>query len=214
MTDPPAEPPFEHYFAARPRVPSRRRELRFLYRGEVLAFETDRGVFGAEGLDPGTALLIEALNVGSTDRVLDLGCGWGAVGIAAAKAASEGQVVLTDVNHRAIVLARANVRRNHIANAAVRPVSGFDRLDDERFDVIATNPPYHVGRDVILGLLGEVPRHLTPRGRLLMVGKGSHGIRFYQDWLTAHWAERVEVVVRGGGYRVLDARPKVASLHP
>lgn len=213
MADPPPEAPFEHYFTERPRSPSRRRELRFLYRGEVLSFETDRGVFGSEALDPGTALLIESLTVGADERVLDLGCGWGPLGIAAAKAAPQGRVLLTDVNRRAIVLAKANLRRNRIPNAEVRPGSGFDRLAGERFDLIVTNPPYHIGREFILRLLEEVPRHLTERGRLLLVGKGSHGIRFYQQWLSDHWAERVEVLARGGGYRVLEARPKVTILH-
>lgn len=213
MADAEDPAPFEHYYSERPRVPSHRRELRFLYRGEVLSFEADRGVFGSEGLDPGTALLIEALHVGPNDRVLDLGCGWGAIGIAAAKAAVGGRAVLTDVNRRAVLLARANVRRNHVLNADVRPGSGFDRLAGERFDLIAMNPPYHVGREFLLHLLEEVPRHLTEGGRFLMVGKGSHGIRFYQGWLAAHWAASVEVPVRGGGYRVLEARPKLASLH-
>ena len=70
------------YFSERPRVRSAKSELRFLYRGELLAFTVDRGVFAGRELDTGTALLIENLPVGRKDRVLDLGCGWGAVGVA------------------------------------------------------------------------------------------------------------------------------------
>jgi len=71
------EPVAEQYFAERPRSASVKRELKFLYRGELIAFRVDAGVFASHGLDPGTALLIENLALRPTDRVLDLGCGWG-----------------------------------------------------------------------------------------------------------------------------------------
>ncbi|MCI4325723.1 MAG: methyltransferase [Thermoplasmata archaeon] len=202
----------DHYFTERPRSPSSRRQLRFLFRGTVLVFEVDRGVFGSSGLDPGTALLIECLGVRPSDRVLDLGCGWGPVGVAAAKAAPEGRTVLTDVNRRAIALARRNVRRNGVENAEVRPGSLFAPVGEERFDLIASNPPFHAGRELVLRLLTEAPEHLTDDGRLLIVGKGSQGIRFYQEWLAEHWAKSVEVLARGGGYRVVEARRRPPSV--
>ncbi len=196
----------DHYFTERPRSATAPTQRRFLYRGEILHFEVDRGVFSSHGLDPGTALLIEALAPGPAQRVLDLGCGWGAVGIAAARAAPRGHVVLTDVNRRAVHLARKNLRRNRIQNAEVRTGPLFDPVPDERFDWIATNPPYHVGRETILRLLEEAPRHLEPEGTLLVVGKGSHGILYYQAWLSEHFPGTVEVLGRGSGYRVVAAR--------
>jgi 16S rRNA (guanine1207-N2)-methyltransferase len=195
----------EHYFTERPRARSHRTELRFLYRGEMLSFQVDTGVFAGHGLDRGTELLIANMLVGPRDRVLDLGCGWGPVGVAAAKSASEGHVILTDVNRRATSLARRNLERNAITNAEVRAGSLFAPVPEERFDVIATNPPYHAGRPLIVQLLSEAPAHLEAGGRLLLVGKGSQGIRFYQAWLEAHWPGSVEVVDRGSGYRVLEA---------
>jgi 16S rRNA (guanine1207-N2)-methyltransferase len=209
----PAEEP-EQYFSERPRSVSARSELRFLYRGEVLRFLVDRGVFASHGLDPGTALLIENLAVGRSDRVLDLGCGWGPVGVAAARSARDGHVVLTEVNRRAARLARQNLERNRVANAEVRVGPTFEPVADETFDVIASNPPYHAGRPLVLRMLREATQHLTPRGRLLLVGKGSQGIRFYQGWLEAHWPGPVEVLGRGSGYRVLEARWEPKSRQP
>jgi 16S rRNA (guanine1207-N2)-methyltransferase len=204
----------EQYFTPRPRSLHRRRELRFLYRGQVLIFATDAGVFASERLDPGTALLIEALDPGPTARVLDLGCGWGAIGVAAARAAPNGTIVLTDVNRRAVLLARSNLRRNGIQNAEVRPGSLYAPVRDERFDLIATNPPYHAGRENVLRILDGAPRHLAEGGRLLIVGKGSQGIQFYQRWLAERWGrEAVAIRRRGGGYRVLEARPPPKILH-
>jgi 16S rRNA G1207 methylase RsmC len=199
-------PEAEQYFTVRPRSRSAPRTLRFLYRGELLTFVVDSGVFASHGLDPGTALLIENLTIGRTDRVLDLGCGWGAVGVAAAKAARDGRVILTEVNRRAARLAEKNLERNRIANAEVRVGGFFEPVGEDLFDIIATNPPYRAGRLHVLRILSEAPAHLRPEGRLILVGKGSHGIRFYQDWLHSHWPGPVGVLGRGSGYRVLEAR--------
>jgi len=199
-------PSAEQYFAEQPHARSARGERRFLYRGELLSFVVDAGIFASHGLDPGTALLIENLALRRTDRVLDLGCGWGAVGVAAAKSAPGGHVVLTDVNRRAARLARENLERNRVRNAEVRVGSLFEPVDGETFDVIATNPPFHVGRDLVLRILADAPAHLAPAGRLVLVGKGSQGIRFYQGWLEGHFPGAVNVLGRGSGYRVLEAR--------
>lgn len=196
----------EPYWEERPRSRSHPSERRFLYRGELLSFTVDAGVFSARGLDPGTSLLIENLLVGPEDRVLDLGCGWGAVGVAAAKSATRGRVILTDVNRRAARLAEKNLQRNGLARAEVRVGPDFEPVAEERFDVIAMNPPYRIGRERILQLLGEARDHLLPGGRLVVVGKGSEGILFYQKWLRDHWPGPVDVLGRGSGYRVLEAR--------
>lgn len=209
--DPDEVPPADHYFSPHPRSPSQRRELRFLYRGTLLRFTVDNGLFAAHGLDPGTALLIESLEVGPADRVLDLGCGWGPIGIAAARQAREGTVVMTDVNRRAVQISRANLRANRIENAEVRAGDLFAPVEGDRFDLIATNPPYHAGRELIERLLAEAPAHLAPGGRLVLVGKGSQGIRYYQDWLAARAPLGIEVLARGSGYRVVAARWTAAA---
>ena len=198
--------PADQYFTERPRSRSAPRTFRFLYRGELLTFVVDRGVFSGEGLDPGSALLIENLVLRPTDRVLDLGCGWGAVGVAAAKSARQGRVVLTEVNRREARLAERNLERNGVRNAEVRVGSFYEPVGTETFDLIATNPPFRAGRDHVLRILREAPEHLGPNGRLVLVGKGSQGIRFYQEWLRDHWPGPVEVLARGAGYRVLEAR--------
>jgi 16S rRNA (guanine1207-N2)-methyltransferase len=195
----------QHYFSARPRVASRPEEHRFLYRGEMLVIQTDRGLFASHGLDPGTALLIETLEGISPERILDLGCGWGAIGLAAAKTVPSARVVLTDVNQRAVRLARKNLDRNGVRNAEVRLGSLFDPVPGESFDLILSHPPFHAGRETVLDFLTRAPDHLTVEGHLRIVGKGSQGIRFYQAWLTEHWGSAVEVLARGGGYRVIDA---------
>ena len=203
----------EHYFSARPRVASRPEEHRFLYRGEMLVIETDRGLFASHGLDPGTALLIETLEDLTAESILDFGCGWGAIGLAAAKTVPSAHVVLTDVNQRAIRLARRNLERNGLRHPDVRLGSLYEPVGAEKFDLILSHPPFHAGRETVLQFLSQAPDHLTDAGRLRVVGKGSQGIRFYQRWLGEHWGSDVAVLARGSGYRVLDAAPALASRH-
>ncbi len=204
--------PADTYFSERPRSPSVRREFRFLYRGELLSFTVDAGVFASHGLDPGTALLIEHLTVGPADRVLEIGGGWGAVGVALSRCTPKGSVVLTEVNRRAARLARENLARNRALNAEVRVGSLFEPVAGEMFDLIVSNPPYRAGRPVVLAILENSAVHLKPGGRLVIVGKGSQGILYYQEWLRDHWPGGVRVLGRGSGYRVLEARPTLETV--
>ncbi len=194
----------EHYFTEEPTSRPTLREVRLLFLGRIHRFRTGAGVFASEGLDPGTALLVENMVLSGSERVLDLGCGWGPIGIAAALQLPQGSVVMVDVNRRALALARQNVREAKVTNVELRAGSLYGPVQGERFDLIATNPPYHAGREVVLQILREAPEHLAPGGRLLLVGKGSQGIRYYQQVLEGEWDE-VQVLGRKSGYRVLEA---------
>lgn len=194
----------EHYFTEDPQVPFKPRELRLLFAGRILTLRTSRGVFGSEGLDPGTALLVENLVLQGNETLLDMGCGWGPIGIAAALSLPKGRVLMVDINKRAVMLSKHNVHAADLANAEVRAGNLFEPVGTERFDVIATNPPYHAGREAVLRLIDESSEHLNPGGKLVMVGKGSQGILYYQRYLEGKWGQ-VEVLARRSGYRVLSA---------
>ncbi len=195
----------DHYFTENPRSPRNERTIRLLYRGRILKLTTSGGVFASEGLDPGTGLLVANLVLRGDERVLDLGCGWGPIGIAAALSLPTGSVLMTDVNKRAVDLARRNARDAGATNVEVRTGTLYLPAGEERFDVILSNPPYKAGRETVLNILTEAPRHLREGGKLLLVGKGGQGILYYQHFLEEHWSH-VEVLARGGGYRVLEAR--------
>src|SRR5437762_6022252 len=108
------------YFEKRPASTRRPARITVTIRGRPFVFQTDAGVFSREGLDRGTELLLEAIEVGPCESILDLGCGYGVIGIVAAHLSEGGRVVLTDVNERAVALAKANVNANGIRNAEVR----------------------------------------------------------------------------------------------
>src|SRR6266566_4055098 len=108
------------YFEKRPASARRPARITVTIRGRPFLFQTDSGVFSREGLDRGTELLLEAIEVGPCESILDLGCGYGVIGIVAAHLSEGGHVILTDVNERAAALARANIAANGIRNAEVR----------------------------------------------------------------------------------------------
>ena len=139
-------------------------------RGFDLRFETQAGVFSHGEIDTGTRLLIEAMRVSPHARVLDLGCGYGAIGIVAAKLAVQGYVTLIDADIRATRLAERNLALNAVENAEVVLGDGFRDLPPKtRYDVIATNPPTHSGREVLDEMVAGAYKALKPRGQLFLV---------------------------------------------
>ncbi len=195
----------EHYSTPRPTSARRLAELSVLVRGIRMSLRTDAGVFSRAGLDRGTQLLIEALEVGPCELILDLGCGYGAVGIAAARLSDSGHVFLTDVNERAVRLARENLRRNGVANAEARAGDLYEPVAGMAFDHIACNPPIRAGRAVVDRIISEAPRHLLEGGRLWIVARTRQGADSLKERMGRAFGN-VGIVKRGGGYKVLCSR--------
>lgn len=193
-----------HYFAPHPASPHRVAEIRATLRGREFRFLTDRGVFSRGRVDRGTRLLIETMEIGPGDTVLDLGCGYGPIGLVAASLAPLGRVYLVDVNERAVDLARGNAFLNGLRNVEVRLGDGFAPVADLRFDVILTNPPIRTGKASVYRLFREAYLHLKPGGRFYFVARTSQGAKT----LASHVQEifgNVEELERGGGFRVYRA---------
>lgn len=133
-------------------------------------FTTQPGVFSDDAVDPGTALLIETMRISPTARVLDLACGYGVIGIVAAKIATRGHVTLVDSDIRATRLTQRNLELNGIDNAEVVLGDGVHDLPPKaRFDVVASNPPTHSGREVLDDFVTGAYHVLRPRGHLYVV---------------------------------------------
>lgn len=171
-------------------------------RGFDLRLETQPGVFAHRELDEGTRLLIEAMRVSPTARVLDLGCGYGAIGIAAAKLATKGHVTLVDVDIRATRLAQRNLELNGVENADVVLGDGTDDLPPKtRFDLILSNPPTHSGREVLDNLVTSSYKALRPRGQLYLVINRLLSLRRQVDAVFGN----SETVARQKGFVVIRA---------
>ncbi len=192
----------EQYFARRPRARHRPSEIRVTMRGHAFTFVSDAGVFSRGELDRGTELLVEALRVGPCELILDLGCGYGPIGIAASQLSADGHVILTDVNERAAALARANVAANGITNAEVRTGDLYDPVANTLFDHIVCNPPIRAGRAVVDRMISEAPAHLLEGGSLWLVARTKQGAESILKRMTAVFGNAA-VVKRGSGFKVL-----------
>lgn len=194
----------DHYFSANPGSVSAPRKVNAVLRGRSMSFVTDRGVFSKRGVDYGAALLAEALPVPPAACVLDLGCGYGPVGIAIALTVSDARVWLIDINPRAVELARQNARIAGVEErVAILQADGTDGLDPQlMFDVVALNPPIRAGKSAVWKLYRQACNRLYRSGELYVVIQKKQGAESSETHLRTLFAD-VSIVERGGGYRVL-----------
>jgi 16S rRNA G1207 methylase RsmC len=198
----------EHYFSAAPDVAFRRTPVRAHVWGHDLALTSGSGVFAQGRLDIGTAVLFRetAPPVGGT--LLDLGCGYGVVGLALAVACPAARVWAVDVNERAVLLANENAEALGVADrfTAVTP----DRVPaDVVFDEIWSNPPIRVGKQALHDLLLAWLPRLRPAGRAVMVVGKNLGADSLQRWLGEQ-GYPTERLASAKGFRVLETRRQVA----
>jgi len=138
--------------------------------GRTLRFASTWGLFSPREIDEGTRLLLAHLEVASDADCLDLGCGYGAIGLALAALAPQGQTLMVDKDFVAVDYAGRNARRNRLDNARALLSNGFDQVPaDQRFDRIASNIPAKVGKELLSILLHDARDRLRPGGRLYVV---------------------------------------------
>ena len=195
----------DHYYTAEPASAHDERTVSVRALGLDLTFVTDAGVFSRDGLDRGTEVLLNALPPLS-GRILDLGCGWGAVGTVLGAKYPGLEVVMTDINRRAVELSRRNLAANRVT-ARVLEGDGFEAVEG-LFDAIVTNPPIRAGKAVIYGLFREAKDRLAPGGVLFVVIRKQQGAPSALKYLGEIFA-RAEVIDRGSGFWVIaaDSRP-------
>jgi len=197
--------PNEHYFSPEPHAEGGVRSLTLTLRGHDFTFVTEAGVFSRARVDRGTRLMVAEMAIEPTDRVLDLGCGWGVVGLVAARLAPQGRVTLADINARAVELTRANLAANGITNAEVYQSDGYEAVVGQAFDVIALNPPLRAGLAVVHRLIEQGREHLAPGGRFYLVARTQQGALRLAKKMAEVFGD-VQEVAKGGGYRVFRCR--------
>ncbi|MBI4140170.1 class I SAM-dependent methyltransferase [Candidatus Woesearchaeota archaeon] len=192
----------EHYYTENPKAKNKPRIIRTILRGEELTFETNSSVFSPKEIDKATRLLIEYAPVKEGQKILDLGCGYGAVGVSIAKTAKM-EVTMSDVNGRALAMARINSRKNHV-NTKIEKSDGFSRIK-EKFDAILLNPPHSAGRETCTKLITESKEHLNEKGTLSVVAYHNKGGKYYELLLKRIFLH-VETLCKKGGIRVYMGR--------
>lgn len=188
----------EHYFTPKPSSNAKHGLIKTRLRGRSFKFLTASGVFSHKKIDRGTALLAEKMIIKDNARVLDLGCGYGVLGIVAAKAGKNVRPVLTEVNTRAAALAEENLTLNNV-NAEVREGDLYAPVADESFDTVLCNLPMSAGLELVYKIIEGAHEHLSNGGSLQVVVR--KGFRRIEGKMLAVYGN-VDTLAKKGGYRV------------
>ena len=144
----------------------------------TLNYHTTWGIFSPREIDDGTQLLMQHIKINEDDDCFDLGCGYGPIGLTMAKLAPKGQTLMVDKDFMAVEYSNKNAKINKIANASAMLSNGFQHIDfSERFDVIASNVPAKVGKEMMSLMLHDAFHHLKKDGKLYLVTV--NGLREY-----------------------------------
>jgi len=197
----------DHYYSAKPRSASDRRAFEATIRGVGLRLTSDAGVFSRDGVDYGSRVLIERMEIPANARVLDIGCGYGPIGLVAARLAPQGHVKLIDINERAVELSKLNAEANGIRNVSFAQSDLFEAVEGERYDVILSNPPIRAGKAVVHRLFEQAADHLLPDGTLWVVIQNKQGAPSARAKLEEIFGEReVSEVAKDKGFRIYKCR--------
>jgi 16S rRNA (guanine1207-N2)-methyltransferase len=145
--------------------------IRQIIKGHELSFETAPGLFSPGQVDKGTLLMLEAAEFKPGETVLDLGCGYGAVGITAARILGAEHVTMCDISDKAVIVARRNAALNGVPDIGIYLSDGFDAVPGAGFSQILCNPPYHADFSVPKRFIEKGFHRLMIGGRMLMVTK-------------------------------------------
>jgi 16S rRNA (guanine1207-N2)-methyltransferase len=196
----------EHYFSREQRVESNRKTWSFTLRNNNLSFITDNGVFSKSEVDFGSRLLIEAFEFPNHEGpILDVGCGYGPIGISLAKEQAAREIHMVDVNERAIELAKDNAALNKVSNVSIYESDRLTQVTHDGFAAILTNPPIRAGKQVVHDIFEQSFEHLAPNGELWVVIQKKQGAPSAVEKLNELFGS-VETVEKKKGYFILKAK--------
>ncbi len=145
--------------------------------GQPLTFHTTWGLFSPREIDEGSKLLLQHLEVDKSANCLDLGCGYGALGLTIAKLANQGKTVLVDKDFIAVEYAKKNAELNRIDNVEVLLSNGFDHIQDRNFDLVVSNIPAKVGNELMTLFFSDAYTQMNKDGKIVVVT--INGLRSY-----------------------------------
>ncbi len=144
---------------------------------QALTFHTTWGLFSPREIDEGSKLLLQYIKVNENSDCLDLGCGYGPIGLTLAKLAPQGETTLVDKDFVAIDYAKKNAALNHLDNVDVRLSNGLDSVNDKKFDIVVSNIPAKVGNELMTLFFSDAYRQLNNDGTIYVVT--INGLRGY-----------------------------------
>jgi 16S rRNA (guanine1207-N2)-methyltransferase len=195
----------EHYYSRKPSTESNPVKWQSELRGNSFRFKTDRGVFSKKEIDFGSRLLIDTFELkNEACLILDVGCGYGPIGLSLAKAYPESLVHMVDVNERAIILAKENAAENNIENVKIYESDRLTGVEEKKFNAILTNPPIRAGKQVVHDIFEQSFLHLDNGGELWVVIQKKQGAPSAMDKMEELFGQ-VEVAAKSKGYFILKS---------
>lgn len=196
----------EHYYSRTQNVSSDPNYWNYTLKGQTFRFKTDNGVFSKKEVDFGSKLLIETFSFSEVDGdVLDVGCGYGPIGLSIAKLDTSRNVHMIDVNERALGLAKENASVNHVENVTIYESDRLLNVKGNKFASILTNPPIRAGKKVVHDIFEQSHEHLVFGGELWVVIQKKQGAPSAIEKLEQLFNE-VEVVEKKKGYFIIRAK--------
>jgi|SRR3954469_2224990 16S rRNA (guanine1207-N2)-methyltransferase len=196
----------EHYYSRTQKVESDPKFWDFTLRSRIFRFKTDNGVFSKREVDFGSRLLIESFIMPKVEgHVLDVGCGYGPIGLSIAKEFSNRIVHMVDVNERAIELAKENASLNKITNVDIYESDRLLNVRGDTFAAILTNPPIRAGKQTVHDIFEQSFEHLVPNGELWIVIQKKQGAPSALEKLKTLFSD-VETVDKAKGYFIIKAK--------
>lgn len=186
-----------HYFTNDETIKSEIKQIKVRLHNQSLSFYTDNGVFSKKGLDFGTRTLLESLDTVSGD-VLDLGCGYGPIGIYLKKQFSV-NVDMVDINKRSLDLAKKNAVLNEV-DVHIIEGNGYENIN-KKYDCIITNPPIRVGKKILYSLLLDAKEHLKENGQLWFVIHKDQGAKTVAKDMEKTY--KVEIINKNKGFYII-----------
>lgn len=195
----------DHYFTDNRHLETNRREISFRFWCFNYSFILDNGVFSKDGIDTGTNVLLNYVSKQTLgDKILDLGCGVGPIGIILKKIFSESEFQMVDVNDRALELAKENAKLNEV-DVNIYKSHSYENVKDTDFSDIISNPPIRAGKDVIYEMFDHAYDHLRDNGNLWIVIRKSHGANSAKKRIESVFGN-CEIVKKDKGFYVLKAK--------
>lgn len=192
------------YFENNDKLESNLKEIVYYYRGKSIKLLTDNGVFSKGGVDFGSSLMLKQIDPVGKKKILDVGCGYGVIGISLALTEPNAHVTMVDVNERAMNLSRQNASNNGATNVLVKESFAYQNVDD-MYDLIVTNPPIRAGKKVVHEILEGSFKHLTDDGDLFLVIQKKQGAESAIKKLKTLYSY-VEKVAIDKGYWIINCK--------
>jgi 16S rRNA (guanine1207-N2)-methyltransferase len=193
----------EHYFSENPKSSFRKEKFEVDILDEHIIINSGSGLFSLKELDFGTELLITNAKIDKDgSRILDLGCGYGIVGIALKKHRPKLDITMVDVNDRAVRTAKQNCDENNVACKVFKSdIYSNVELADKKFDIVLTNPPFSAGKSVCIEFIEQSFEHLNDTGSLQLVAPHNKGGESLKKIMKEKFGN-VEELCKKRGYRV------------